>query len=146
MNFRRFFGLCVLLEIALTGCEATKPVRVPVSGQVRVNGQVAADGVVRFEPIKEKSGPARASAMVPIIDGKYQVQASSGLQEGRYRVEVEVWRKTGKKTKKQVLGEIAEVDETVLVSSQKHAGKDSPLEYMAQSTSNDRFDIDVPKR
>ena len=84
--------------------------------------------------------------MVSIVDGKYQVKTGGGLREGRYRVEVEVQHKTGRKVTKRVFDDIAEVevDETALVSSPLHAGKDSPLEYTAESAANRQFDIDVP--
>lgn len=146
MDSRHCFGLYVLLSASvLAGCGPTKPVRVPVYGQVTVNGQAAEEGVVRFVPVGEEDGPKRASAAVAIVNTKYQVETGGGLQEGRYRVEVEVQRKTGKKTMKRVFGsEMAEVDETVLVSSPRHAGKNSPLEYTAQSAANQRFDIEVP--
>ena len=147
MDSRYCVGLYVLLLTSfLAGCGPTKPARVPVHGQVTVNGQAAEGGVVRFEPIGEQPGPARASAVVPIVDGKYQAETGGGLQEGRYRVEVEVQHKTGRKTLKRVISELAQVDETALVSSPRHAGKDSPLEYTAQSAANRRFDIDVPAK
>ena len=134
----------VLLTSLLIGCGPTEPVRVPVQGQVTVDGQIAEGGVVRFEPIGEERGSNRASAVVSIIDGKYQVKTGGGLREGRYRVEVEVQRKTGRKITKRVFDDVAEVDETALVSSPLHAGKDSPLEYTAESAANLQFDIDVP--
>ena len=146
MDSRRCVALFVLLSASvLAGCGPTKPVRVPVYGQVTVNGQAAEEGIVRFEPIGEERGPERASAMVPIVNGKYQVETGGGLQQGRYQVRVRVQRKTGKKTmKRSFSGDMDEVDETVLVSSPRHAGKDSPLEYTANSAAKRRFDIDVP--
>ena len=148
MDSRHCVGLFVLLSVSvLAGCGPTNPERVPVYGQVTVDGQAAEDGVVRFEPIGEERGMNRASAMVPIVNGKYQVETGGGLQQGRYRVRIRVERKTGKKTKRRTFsGDILEVDETVLVSSPRHAGKESPLEYTAQSASDRQFDIDVPAR
>ena len=68
---------------------------------------------MRFESIGEERGLNRASAMVPIVNGKYQVETGGGLQQGRYRVRVGVERKTGKKTTKRTFsGDIVEVDET----------------------------------
>lgn len=101
---------------------------------------------MRFKPIGSSDGPRRASATLTIVDGKYVAQTGGGLPEGLYRVEVEVRRKTGKKIKQRVLGEVTEVDETAVVSSPRHAGKDSPLEYTAQGGGNVQFDIDVPQQ
>lgn len=146
MDSKHCFGLVMLLSASvLVGCGPPKKERFPVYGQVTVKGQAADEGVVRFVPVGDKDGP-RASQMALIVDGKYQMDTGGGLQRGRYRVEVEVRHKTGKKIIKRMGSETAEVDETVLVSSLQHAGKGSPLEYTAEDASNRRFDIDVPAR
>jgi hypothetical protein len=97
-------------------------------------------------PIGEESGPARGSAMATIRDGQYQVETGGGLQQGRYRVEVEVKEKTGKKTMVDTGFEMIEADEKVLISSEQYASEDSPLTYTAETGSNSRFDIDVPPK
>ena len=150
VDSRHFFGLLMLLSTSvLVGCGPTKPLRVPVYGQVSVNGRTAEDGVVRFVPVgdKDKEGPKRPSEMATIVGGKYQVESGGGLRQGRYRVEVEVDRKTGKQVMKRASrGDVLKVDETVLVSPPRYAGKDSPLEYTADASANRRFDIDVPAK
>jgi hypothetical protein len=84
--------------------------------------------------------------MAAITSGEYQLQAAGGLQEGSYRVEVEVQQKTGKKTLVDTGAEQIETDEMVAVSSAQYAGEDSPLTYTADPGADTRFDIDVPSR
>ena len=112
-----------------------------------MDGQPAQEGEVRFVPIDNEEGaPARAEGSSPIVDGQYKIQSGGGLQSGLYRVEVEVKEKTGKKTMVDTGFEMIEADEMVLISSEQHAGEESPLTFTAESGSDEEFNIDVPAK
>jgi hypothetical protein len=84
--------------------------------------------------------------MATIRNGQYQVGTAGGLQQGRYRVEVEVKEKTSKKAMVDSGFEKIEAVETVLTSSPEYAGENSPLTYTAEPVPDPRFDIDVPTK
>ena len=148
MSSKHCVWLSVLAVVVLVGCDQGRiePPRVPIHGDVTMDGQPAQEGEVRFVPTGEEGGPARGSFKATIKDGQYQVETAGGLQEGSYRVEVEVKEKTGKKVMIDMGTEMFEGDETVLISSAQHAGEDSPLTYTAGPGSETRFDIDVPPK
>ncbi len=78
----------VLLALLGAGCggETEGPMRVPVSGNVTVDGQSLESGVIRFIPDGPAGGPA-ASAV--ITAGKYQLTEADGPVFGSQRVEIE---------------------------------------------------------
>ncbi len=130
----------------LVGCGDGRPARIPVHGQVKMAGKPVERGVVRFIPIGDEEGPARRSPAIPILESQYSVQTDGGLQQGRFRVEVEIHDPSGKKKKVSTGFEMLESDEMLVISSAKYAGAQSPLSYLAEPGAETRFDIDVPAK
>lgn len=135
-------AICLLAF--LPGCTSS---RVPVHGRVTLGNQSIEQGEVRFMPLEEMppDKPARAPTRVAIVDGEYRVTTAGGLQDGEYRVEIEIRKKTGKKTVIRVRGELVERDETVCISPNEYAGAESPLRYVATPGADGRFDIKLPE-
>jgi hypothetical protein len=128
----------------LVGCGDGRAARIPVQGQVTMAGEPVERGIVRFVPVGDDDGPARRSPAIPIIDGQYRVQTDGGLQQGQFRVEVEIHDPSGKKKMVNTGFEMLESDELLVISSAEYAGADSPLTYLAEPGAETRFDIDVP--
>jgi hypothetical protein len=142
---RRCLVVCVGL-LAAAGC--SKPGRTPLFGRVSVGGQAVNAGEIRFVPIDDDGrGPAKFTTYVSIqADGTYRCENLGGIPPGRYRVEVEARRKTGRTVKKQDEGgEVWEVDETNPAGAKAYAGPTSPLILYTETTpATGQFDIEVP--
>ena len=83
----RAFGLSVLIFLPITGCSNSEgPLRVPVSGQVMLDGQPLSSGVIRFIPQEGTEGPGAAAQ---IINGKFQFSDDDGPIAASHRVEIE---------------------------------------------------------
>jgi hypothetical protein len=80
--------LAALLTVLAAGCGAAEePLsRVPVTGDVTLNGQPLKSGVILFVPDQATAGPA---AMAVITDGKYELSETEGPIFGHHRVEIE---------------------------------------------------------
>jgi hypothetical protein len=84
-----------LAAIPLTlGCGGNGPARYEVSGQIAYDGQPVDNGDIIFSPVDRATGIAVGS---PIIDGRYEIDASSGLIAGKYTVDITAQRPSGKK-------------------------------------------------
>ncbi|MCE9562301.1 MAG: hypothetical protein K8U57_09625 [Planctomycetes bacterium] len=79
--------------LLLAGCSEGIP-RATVEGTVTLDGTPVEHGVVSFTPIGETRGP---STQVTVKDGKYSLEQREGPIVGSNRVEILVYRKTGKK-------------------------------------------------
>jgi hypothetical protein len=75
------------------GCGSSN--RGAVTGKVTVNGELLKEGQLAFVPLDSGLGP---SAGAGIINGEYKIDAAKGPLAGEYRVEINAFRKTGKKT------------------------------------------------
>jgi hypothetical protein len=84
---------CVLaaLCLAATGCSEGSQ-RLPVSGQVRLDGEPLTSGTILMTPVK--TGPV---AGCDIKDGLYEMPKERGPGPGEYRVEITAYRPTGQK-------------------------------------------------
>ena len=83
----RFLMLALLLLPVLSGCGGTDgPERVPVSGEVTLDGRPLAAGLIRFIPSGDNQGPA---AVAIVKDGAYELPKSDGPVLGLQRVEIE---------------------------------------------------------
>ena len=141
---KRFLGICAAFVVA-AGC--TKASRSPLFGRVTVGGQLVNAGEIRFVPTDDDGrGPAKFVTEVMIQpDGSYKCATLGGLPPGRYRVEVDARKKTGKKvTRKDAgTGEMLEFEEAAPAGAKAYAGKDSPLTVDTAITAG-QFDIDIP--
>ena len=116
-------SFAVVVLSFMSGCSRVE--RYPVSGNVTVNGAKADSGRVFLVPVEGVKGPRVAAQ---ISDGVYTFNSDGGLAPGKYRVELEALRKTGRKTKARLVGgEMAEVDETEQLAPAAYRGEESPL-------------------
>jgi hypothetical protein len=107
----RFLGGCLaaVCLVILTGCGDRGPRRVPVEGTVTFDGKPLAAGDIRFLSIP---GTAPVVVGTEISEGRFLVPAKAGPLPGKYRVEIAVSRKTGRKVQnpmtEQMVDEIVE--------------------------------------
>jgi hypothetical protein len=140
----RRFAVCFLIAamlLGLAGCER-KPLGKVVFGTVTCGGEKAARGSVRFVPMGDTEGRASTAA---IADGQYRFDRDGGLHLGRYRVEVDVERKTGRSVPdRAALGLMT--DEWESISDVQYARDQSPLQIKVMMESDGRHDFDIPRR
>jgi hypothetical protein len=73
--------------VCLAGCGGEEgPPRAAARGQVTLDGQPLAEGVIRFIPAQDTTGPA---AMATIRNGQYELDDETGPVLGSHRVEIE---------------------------------------------------------
>jgi len=82
------------IALSCVGCSDAGPRRAEVSGQVTLNGQAIAEGVIRFLPIEGTIGPETGGI---ITDGKYEISRQRGPIVGMNRIELRASKKTGRK-------------------------------------------------
>jgi hypothetical protein len=92
---RRCFLLVLMCCLVFTagGCSSSN--RGAVKGKVTVNGEPLKEGQLSFIPLDPRLGP---SAGAPVTNGAYQIDAVRGPLPGEYQVQINAFRKTGKKT------------------------------------------------
>lgn len=104
---RRIGGLA-LVALALGGCQGGSAGRHnPVTGEVRLDGELLERGSILFVPLEGVKGEAAGG---PIANGRYRLDAAAGPAVGAHRVEVRGVKKTGKMVQKPLApkGELAE--------------------------------------
>jgi hypothetical protein len=89
-----FAFLSALAGPALCGCGAPTAEQAAVHGRVTYKGKAIEQGTIAFHPLPPLiAQPAGAE----IIDGMYAIK-ENGPVLGNYRVEIQAYRKTGRKT------------------------------------------------
>lgn len=92
---RRIFRACpwavttfsVLTAMTFAGCGgASTGGRIPISGEVQLDGQPLDQGAIHFEPSVEEKVKVDTGAV--ITNGKYQLTAEHGLVPGKYIVSI----------------------------------------------------------
>src|SRR5262245_39232003 len=84
---RRYFQLALFGLLAFAGCSTYDGfARVPVKGQVKLDGQPLAEGVIRFIPDKALAGQ---TVQAVVQNGEYQLDRTTGPVAGKHRVEIE---------------------------------------------------------
>ena len=75
-----------LIAISLSGCVPSYdgPPRAEISGNVSINGEPLADGVLNLVP----DGHDGRSVSVPVAAGRYFIQDAGGPNFGKYKVEI----------------------------------------------------------
>ena len=81
-----------LLLFATAGCGGPKGELCSVHGKVVFAGKPLPDGVIRFTPEKETSGPGGSAA---IKDGAYDIK-TPGMRSGEYSVSITAESETGR--------------------------------------------------
>src|SRR5262245_6043145 len=95
----------VVVALLLPGCGDGN--RGQVFGTVALDGQPVENGVITFLPTAGTTGP---STSVTIKDGRYEIGREQGPIIGTNRVEILVYRKTGKKIREMTgTGQIDEI-------------------------------------
>ena len=79
-------------------------------GSVACGGENVSGGTVSFVPIE--AGVGRIS-MGRIVEGQYRIDAAGGVPQGKYRVQVDARRKTGRRIQGNNGIEQAMIDEQV---------------------------------
>lgn len=88
------WGVALAVSWFAVGCGDAGPARQPVSGVITLNGKPLPSGTVTFAPL---DGATAATA--EIRDGAYQIARSEGPAPGRYQVEINAVKPTGKMIK-----------------------------------------------
>lgn len=87
-------GLALAITLVMAGCGHEGPARQAVSGVITLDGKPLPSGTVTFAPL---DGATAATA--EIRDGAYQIARSEGPAPGRYQVEINAVKPTGKRIK-----------------------------------------------
>ncbi|MCO8124155.1 hypothetical protein NHH03_20595 [Stieleria sp. TO1_6] len=77
--------LGIVTVLPLLGCTPSARPGVTTTGTVTVDGQPLSGAVLTLEPINETTGP---NASVPVLGGRFEIDASAGLHGGDYRARV----------------------------------------------------------
>jgi predicted metalloprotease with PDZ domain len=104
------------------------------------DGKPVPTGWVSFVPAAGNDAPARKAA---ISNGEYKVIATNGVPLGKYMVQVDARKPTGRKVQANNGREMTMIDETVRIGSEKYASAQSPLSVEITSTSEDTYNIEV---
>ena len=124
------------------GCGAKGPTAKAMQGSVTCGGEKASKGMVSFVPIDGTSGRICAA---PIVDGQYRFDGG-GVVLGKYRVQIDARRKTGRKVKGNNGMEVTMIDEEIRMGPEAYAGQGSPLTVDVRADSDGRFDIAIPSQ
>lgn len=94
MNVKRVACLIFLLTI-LVGCgrQYDGDRRFALSGNVTIDGQPIDYGAISFIPA---AGDKQRVSGGTIVDGVYAIPEESGANQGKYRIEIRWFKKTGK--------------------------------------------------
>ncbi len=96
---------CIFLVVLASGCGAGAD-RQGLEGTVTLDGTPLPNGAIRFIPLPETGGP---SAGAEIRAGKFIVEPAKGVMRGSFRVEITASRKTDRKVRDRVSGEMTDV-------------------------------------
>jgi len=95
MARRCFPGLVLVCCLLFTAGNCVSSNRGAVKGKVTVNSEPLQEGQLSFVPLDPSLGPSAGAA---IINGEYKIDTAKGPPAGEYRVQINAFRKTGKKT------------------------------------------------
>jgi hypothetical protein len=127
---------------ALSGCGRGSAAKV-VYGNVAYNGQKVTIGSVAFVPADGNRGQSRAAK---IIDGQYRIDTKGGLPLGKYTVQVDAKRATGRKVKGFNGTETAMIDEQTPLGPPAYSGPQSPLKLEITADFDGKYDITIPQK
>jgi len=139
--FVPYFAISCLCCI---GCRSNSslPTRV-VQGKVTFGGVPVEEGMVRFVPIDGTHGPM---SFGNIEHGTYRVESHGGVPLGAHRVEVDAWKKTGRKVTTPGRFEPETSDERERLGPAAYSSENSPLRIQLTADSSDQFDIQLPAK
>ncbi|MDR1494120.1 MAG: hypothetical protein LBT05_15575 [Planctomycetaceae bacterium] len=77
----------VLILLFLAGCTNSNPQgRLPISGEITLNGQPLESGSISFDPIGSQTERLQSGGQ--IVNGKYEIAAPQGLVPGEYQARI----------------------------------------------------------
>ncbi|MBX3442430.1 MAG: hypothetical protein KF774_08480 [Planctomyces sp.] len=82
---QKLLTAAIVAALALSACGEAGPLRLPVQGEVTLDGEPLEAGRIRFVPAASRGVEGYAA----IIAGEYRLSDDAGLPPGDYRVEVE---------------------------------------------------------
>lgn len=129
-----------LVCVALVGCGKEPSAKV-MHGSVTCSGESVPIGNVTFVPI---DGTAARICAAPVVDGQYRIEAKGGVPLGKYRIEVNARRKTGRTIQGNNGIEQTMIDEEVRTGPAAYAGDKSPLTTEVRADSDGQLDIAIP--
>jgi hypothetical protein len=139
-SIRNLTSIVGLMCLTMVGC-SRGPATKAMHGSVACGGQEVSSGNVSFVPLDSESPWV---CVAPIVDGKYRIDARGGVPVGKYRVQVDARKRTGRKVEGFVGIEKAMIDETVRVGSETYANQNSPLVADVRANADGHFDIAIP--
>ncbi|MDR0704425.1 MAG: carboxypeptidase-like regulatory domain-containing protein [Planctomycetaceae bacterium] len=76
----------ILILLFLAGCTNNPQGRLPITGEVTLNGQPLENGSISFDPIGSQTERLQSGGQ--IVNGKYEIAAPQGLVPGEYQVRI----------------------------------------------------------
>lgn len=134
---RRGASIAIVLACAvlLAGCDRAGPRRVEVTGTVTLDGLPLTAGTVRFLSVP---GTPPVVCDANLQEGQYLISASKGPLPGKYRVEIGVPRKTGRKVQNSLTQQIT--DEMIESLPERYNCR-SKLTAEVTDTGSNRFEF-----
>ena len=124
---------------AALGCSGDN--RSAVSGTVKVNGQLVAEGAINFIPIEGNRG---AGAGATITNGEYHIPRSAGVAAGKNRVELRAFKNTGRKVQDPTGTPGTLADERVMIFPAEYNDRSTLVRDVQGGSDTIHFDIRVP--
>ena len=128
------FGKLLLCLLLLAGCGGLK--RVPVAGEVSLDGVPLPTGTINFVPIGDG-----ISVGAEIVDGTFHLSDQTGPVAGEYRLEITSTQPSGKKIKD--TDGVTERDEIVNVIPAKY---NSSSELKATIPSDETLNLELKSK
>jgi hypothetical protein len=148
MNQERFplpsfpVWLCLLAVAScspsLTGCGNQG--REAIEGTVTLDGKPLEKGYISFRP---QPGTASPSAGADIANGKFSVASKGGVLPGKFRVEITASRKTDKKIRDRLTGNMVPLEEQYIPA---RYNEDSKLEAEIGSSNARRLEFAITSK
>jgi hypothetical protein len=137
--------LAILLGLAcltLSGCSKGPTAKV-ITGDIACGSEKVPLGEVSFVPIE---GNTARICGARIIEGQYRIDTQGGVPLGKYRVQVDARKRTGRKVEGFLGIEKAMIDEEVRLGPERYANQNSPLVVDIRTDSDGRFHIAIPPK
>jgi hypothetical protein len=134
-------GILGLTCLTMVGCGRGLAAKV-MYGSVTCGGENVPGGRISFVPV---DGQTPWECATPIVDGKYRIDARGGVPLGKYCVQVDARKKTGRKVQGFNGFEMGTIDEEVRLGPETYSNQHSPLVVEVSADSDGQFDIAIPR-
>ncbi|MCC6492722.1 MAG: hypothetical protein IT424_06855 [Pirellulales bacterium] len=109
----RAWVVCSIIVAGLLGCGEQPVDRATVRGRVSFRGEPIQDGTILFSPVGGGESQAAGPSSGKIIGGAYQLDGDNGPVVGSHRVEIQAYRKTGRKIP-DMLGDVSKANRALV--------------------------------